>query len=374
MTEMIANTLLVLFCLAFFIHLLFYLLVYSRFAFNTKKPGTGSHNYPPVSVVLCAKNEENFLKKNLQYILEQNYPEYEVIVVNDCSTDGTQNVLDEYQKKFPKLRNLLIYEDKVYKHGKKLPLTVGIRSAKHEYLIFTDADCHPASKKWIKALMESFDDKTEIVLGYGAYGKKKGIINYLIRMDTFNIGLQYLSLAIAGMPYMGVGRNLAYRKSLFLKQKGFSPYSHIPSGDDDLFVNKAATRFNTCIAASPDSITISEPKESFKDWIRQKRRHVSTARYYKFSSLLILGIITVGQYLYLLAFIALMFTSLWKIALAMVFIRLLMQLVIFNKAMKKLGETDLLVYSPIIEWLLLFGFYPGIAVSNMLFKRVTWKT
>jgi hypothetical protein len=176
------------------------------------------------------------------------------------------------------------------------------------------------------------------------------------------------------MPYMGVGRNLAYKKSLFLKQKGFAPYCHIPSGDDDLFVNKAATRFNTRIASGPDSVTISEPKESLKEWVRQKRRHVSTARYYKFSTLLILGVISFSHYLFWLTFIPLMFTAWWQIGLALAAIRLMMQLLIFNKAMQKLGESDLLLYSPVIEWLLLFGFYPGVAISNMLFKRVTWKT
>jgi cellulose synthase/poly-beta-1,6-N-acetylglucosamine synthase-like glycosyltransferase len=371
---MIVNTLIILFCVCCVIHLIFYLFVYSGFAFRKKKQTLENSLSPAVSVVICARNEEEFLQKNLPYILHQDYPEYEVIVVNDCSSDNTQNILNELQKKFPRLRSLVIQEDKVYKHSKKLPLTVGIRSAQYEYLVFTDADCRPASRNWLKAMIGAFDDNTEIVLGYGAYGKKKGLTNYLIRMDTFQIGLQYLSLAIAGMPYMGVGRNLAYKKSLFLKQKGFAPYCHIPSGDDDLFVNKAATRFNTRIASGPDSVTISEPKENLKEWVRQKRRHVSTARYYKFSTLFILGTISLSHYLFWLTFVPLMFTAWWQIGIALAVIRLMMQLLIFNKAMQKLGESDLLLYSPVIEWLLLFGFYPGVAISNMLFKRVTWKT
>lgn len=374
MSQMLANAVFIFFCLGFIIHLIFYFFVYSQFAFKGKKTAAKSIVSPPVSVVICAKNEEIFLKKNLLFILEQDYPQYEVIVVNDCSSDGTQHVLEELKVKNPNLRLLHIREDKVYKHGKKLPLTVGIRSAQFEYLVFTDADCRPASKQWLKTLMGAFDDSTEIVLGYGAYDRNKSLINYLIRADTFQIGLQYLSLAVAGLPYMGVGRNLAYKKSLFLKQKGFAPYSHIPSGDDDLFINKAATRFNTRIAASPDSITISEPKDNLRDWIRQKRRHVSTARYYKSSSLLVLGVKAFGQYIYLAAFIVLLFTPWWQAALIIASVRLAIQLLIFKKAMKKLGEKDLLVYSPIIEWLLLFGFYPVIALSNMLFKRVQWKT
>jgi len=370
---MLVNSIFLLFTLCFVIHLAFYLFIYSGVAFKRKKD-SGNVSYPPVSVVVCAKNEEAFLRENLPFVLEQDYPQYEVIVVNDCSIDGSQPLLNDLQKKYPQLRSLIIREDKIYKHSKKLPLTVGIRSAQYEYLVFTDADCRPASTNWLKAMMSAFDENTEIVLGYGAYSKKKGLVNYLIRMDTFQIGLQYLSLAMAGMPYMGVGRNLAYKKSLFLKQKGFAPFCHIQSGDDDLFVNKAATRFNTRIASGPDSTTLSEPKESIKEWVRQKRRHVSTARYYKFSTLFVLGMTTFSQYLFWLTFVPLLFTSRWDITLALFTVRLLMQLLVFNKAMKKLGESDLLLYSPMIEWLLLFGFYPSVAVSNMLFKQVKWKT
>ncbi|MGP8217384.1 MAG: glycosyltransferase [Bacteroidia bacterium] len=368
------NILLISFGICFLIQLIFLLFVYSGFAFKKKNKNAGGIGFPSVSVIICAKDEEKFIKKNLSHVLEQDYPNFEVIVVNDCSTDGTQEILDEMQKSHPNLRSLIIHEGNVYKHGKKLPLTIGIKNAQYEYLVFTDADCRPASKEWLKDIINAFDTETEIVLGYGAYARTGGIINSLIRMDTFQIGMQYMSLAMAGMPYMGVGRNLAYKKSLFVRQKGFAPYSHVPSGDDDLFINKAASRFNTRIAACPDCVTISEPKSSLKEWVRQKRRHVSTAKYYKASTLLMLGTITLSQYLFWFSFIALLFTPWWNIAVALFSIRLVMQMLIYNKAMKKLGERDLLVYSPVIEGLLLFAFYPGVAISNILFKKVQWKT
>ncbi len=374
MPAIIINILLISFGICFSIQLIFLLFINSGFAFRKKKSIVKSIGFPSVSVIICAKNEEKFLEKNLQYVLEQDYPAFEVIVVNDCSTDGTQEILDEMQKKHSTLRSLIIHEGNVYKHGKKLPLTIGIKNAQYEYLVFTDADCRPAGKGWLKDLISAFDTETEIVLGYGAYARKGGFVNSLIRMDTFQIGLQYMSLALAGMPYMGVGRNLAYKKSLFTKQKGFAPYSHIPSGDDDLFINKAATSLNTRIAACPDCITISEPKASFKEWVNQKRRHVSTAKYYKVSTLFMLGITTLSQYLFWLTFTVLLFTPYWNIALAFFGVRLLMQTFIYGKAMRKLGESDLLLYSPIIEGLLLFVFYPGVAISNLLFKEVKWKT
>jgi cellulose synthase/poly-beta-1,6-N-acetylglucosamine synthase-like glycosyltransferase len=368
------NIALIVFGICFLIQLLFLLFINSGFAFRKKKGNNKGIGFPSISVIICAKNEEKLIEKNLQYVLEQDYPSFEVIVVNDCSTDGTQQVLDDMQRKHTNLRSLIIHEGNVNKHGKKLPLTIGIKNAQYEYLVFTDADCRPAGKGWLKDIISAFDTDTEIVLGYGAYARKGGLVNSLIRMDTFQIGLQYLSLATAGMPYMGVGRNLAYKKSLFIKQKGFAPYSHIPSGDDDLFVNKAASRFNTRIAACPDCVTISEPKASLKEWVRQKRRHVSTAKYYKGSTLLMLGTITLSQYFFWFGFIVLLFTPWWNVAVALFSIRLLMQTFIYGKAMKKLGESDLLVYSPVIEGLLLFAFYPGVAISNMLYKEVKWKT
>jgi len=374
MPEVVVNALLITFGICFLIQLIFLLFVYSGFAFKKKRNNLTNIGLPSVSVIICARNEERFIEKNLTQVLEQDYPGFEVIVVNDCSTDGTQEVLDGLQKKYSNLRSLIIHEGNVYKHGKKLPLTIGIKNAQYEYLVFTDADCRPASKGWLRDMIGAFDGDTEIVLGYGAYARTRGLVNSLIRMDTFQIGLQYMSLALAGMPYMGVGRNLAYKKSLFLKQKGFAPHTNIPSGDDDLFINKAASRFNTRIAACPDCITISEPKPSFKEWVRQKRRHVSTAKHYKASTLFTLGTITLSQYLFWFSFVALLFTNWWTVAVALFSIRLLMQMLIYGKAMRKLGESDLLLYSPVIEWLLLFAFYPGVAISNMLFKEAQWKT
>ncbi len=372
---MIAEIVLGLLCLCFAIYLFFCGIAYFRFAFGGKKTHPAKSVQPPASVIICARNEAAHIKNNLSLVLEQDYPTFEVIVVDDCSWDSTLNVLKEVQKENERLKILEIKEDNVYKHGKKLALTIAIKSAQYEHLVFIDADCYPASKNWLTQIMENFDENVEIVLGYGAYSNKKGLINKMIRMDTFRIGLQYLSLAVGGMPYMGVGRNLAYRKSFFLKQKGFAPYSQIPSGDDDLFVNKAGTKFNTRIAANRDCITLSEPKKDLKEWMRQKRRHVSTAQYYRSSSKFILGLITFSQYFFWVAAIALLFFPRFRyIALGIIGGYIIIQSIIQWKAMKRLGETKLFVLSLLLEWLLLFFFYPLIAISNLLFKQAAWKT
>jgi len=372
---MFAEIVFVLLCLCSAIYLFFCMIAYLRFAFGGQKGNGSKNNLPPASVVICARNEAAHIKHNLSLVLEQDYPVFEVIVVDDGSWDSTPVVLMELQKNYPRLKLLEIKEDSVYAHGKKLALTIGIKSAQYEHLVFIDADCYPASKNWLKEMVQTFDDKTDIVLGYGAYSNKKGFLNKLIRMDTLRIGIQYLALALAGMPYMGIGRNLAYRKSFFMKQKGFWPHSQIPSGDDDLFVNKSATRHNVRIAANETCITFSEPKESFKEWIRQKRRHVTTSNYYKPSTKFMLGIITFSQYFFWIAAIALLFSHRFQfIALGTIAGYIIIQLIILKKAMTRVGERKLFVYSLLAEWIILFLLYPVIALSNLLFKQAVWKT
>jgi poly-beta-1,6-N-acetyl-D-glucosamine synthase len=372
---MLPEIVLGLLCFCFAIYLFFCGIAYFRFAFGRKKAALQKSEPPPASVIICARNEAANIKKNLTLVLEQDYPVFEVIVVDDCSWDDTLSILKEIQKDYPRLKVLELKEDHFYKHGKKLALTIAIKSAQYEHLVFTDADCFPASKNWLKQMIETFDDETDIVLGYGAYSNRKGLVNKMIRMDTLRIGLQYLSLALGGIPYMGIGRNLAYRKSFFLKQKGFSPHSQIPSGDDDLFVNKSATKYNIRIAACKDCITFSEHKKTLKEWIRQKRRHVSTARYYKPFSKFVLGVIIFSQYFFWITAIALLFFPRFQyIALGILAGYLIIQLIILKKTMTRLNETKLFLYSLLSEWLLLFFFYPLIAISNLVFKQATWKT
>jgi len=225
--------------------------------------------------------------------------------------------------------------------GKKYPLSVGIREAKHEILLLTDADCVPASEFWIEKMQDGYHENTEIVLGYGAYHKQRGLLNKLIRFETFHTALQYLSYALAGIPYMGVGRNLSYKKSLFFRNKGFSSINHIPGGDDDLFINQTATKKNTEVVIDPDAITRSIPKTTWAGWLRQKARHYTTAKFYKPKHKLLLGLYFATQFIfYPLLAAALIFYD-WRFVLAVFGVRFLLQAFVLFKAMKKMGEKDL---------------------------------
>ena len=255
--------------------------------------------------------------------------------------------------------------------GKKFALTLGIKAAKYDYLLLTDADCYPRDKDWISSMAQHFSNKT-IVLGYGAYEKHKGLLNKLVRFDTFQVAMQYFSYALIGKTYMGVGRNLAYKKSLFFDNKGFATHLHLPSGDDDLFIKEVATSNNTAIGIAHSSHTLSVPKTTWKSWIRQKSRHLSTGVYYKSYHKIMLGLWTLSQALFWLLFMALLF---WQpflhFIISLFVIRLTVQILVSYSIMKKLEEKDLIFLYPFLE-LLFIIFYFIFIVNRMIKKKRFW--
>ena len=361
----------ILFGLAWLIQMIYYWTLYSRLAFyRAKVKDTGIR---PVSVIICAKNEYQNLLHNLPSVLEQDYPDYEVIVVNDASDDDSIELLNSLTRKYKHLRIFDLERNLNFFSGKKFPLSLGIKSARHEIILLTDADCQPSSPQWIKKMMANYDNQTEIVLGYGTFKKTVGFLNQLIRYDAFLVAMQYLSFALAGSPYMGVGRNLSYKRDLFYRARGFTSHYKLKSGDDDLFINRAANRGNTRIEISPDAHTISTAKASLVQWILQKRRHYSTARYYRpvYKFLLSLGYIS-KLFLYL-SFIALLILKYnWLIALIAFSVYFISHWVILAFSTNKMRENDLAVLSPILE-IILLALSPVIYFSNLIIKQEKWK-
>jgi biofilm PGA synthesis N-glycosyltransferase PgaC len=351
-----------------------YLFLYGKLAFYKDAQAPANTAKPPVSVILCAKNEADNLTEFLPKFLSQEYPEFEVIVVNDCSWDNTEDVLREYGKVFPNLRAINIQEDEYYKHGKKFALMVGIKGAKYEHLLFTDGDCYPNSEHWIAEMMKGYTADKDIVIGYGPYRAEKSFLNKLIRFDTFSIALQYLSLAIYNKAYMGVGRNLSYKKDLFFKNKGFSTHYHITSGDDDLFINQNSNTINTNVVINKDSLTYSISAKKFVEWNRQKTRHLSTSIMYTSSSRNRLGIMYASNYLFYLAFIIALFQVDWLIITGSLFVlKNIIQAIVYHKAAKKLEEKNLIAGFLLYEFLLLF-LYPMWHMQKMFAKTSKWKT
>ena len=330
-------------------------------------------NFPPVSVIICARNELKNLRAFLPSIVEQEYPNYQVVVVNDCSWDESNKYLAEMEDAYPHLKIVTLTEQEKYPHGKKLALTLGIKGAEHEWLLLTDADCKPASKNWITSMAKKFGSNNEIVLGYGAYMKEPGVLNKWIRFDTVYNALFYFSRALNGKTYMGVGRNLAYRKSLYFRNKGFANHYHIISGDDDLFVNETATATNTAVQLHPESFTLSKPVNSFNAWLAQKKRHMSTGGFYKSGDKIFLGAYFLSLSFFYLSIIILLFLKLYpELVVSMFIIRLTAQMIIFDKGSKKLGETDLIRWVPVFDLALAF-IYPVLSLSNLFIKTKSWK-
>lgn len=342
---------------------LYYIIgVWGKLAFYKIQNKLKSGVPEPVSVIIAARNEYANLERNLKLILEQDYPEFEVIVVNDCSWDESQQLLEFYQDVYPHLKISKLIEQEKYPTGKKFALTIGIKAAKYEKLIFTDADCRPASARWLFHMQDAFVNADDLILAYSPYEKTKGFLNAFIRWENCMTAVFYLSRAIAHKAYMGVGRNLAYTRSLFFKQKGFSGHQHILSGDDDLFVNKAANRSNTRIQIQPESFMFTRPKKTFQEWVQQKTRHISTGKYYKSSDTIFLGVYYISLLLFYASFISSFFLSLPVIQSSLIIysIRLLLQFVFLYFCLKKLQQIRLLWLLPIFDifylfYLLLFG-------------------
>lgn len=354
------------------IQLFYYSWFFSRVAFHRPRVRTRSQQHP-VSVIVCAKDEDENIARNLPGVLVQNYSStYEVIAVNDNSVDDSKYILQELKKTFKdKLKIVELTQEAKLISGKKYPLSIGIKEAHHEVLLLTDADCVPASEHWVRKMQEAYDDNIEIVLGYGGYHRRPGLLNKLIRFETFHSALQYLSFALAGIPYMGVGRNLSYKRDVFFRHKGFSSINHIPGGDDDLFVNKAAVKRNTNVVIDKDAVTLSVAKGTWKEWIKQKTRHYSTAKYYKPFHKFLLGLYSLSQFLFYPLLIAAALLISWKIALAFFGVRLIVQGLIFFLAMKKLNEMDLW---PFFIFLDLWMFLYYIIFAPTLLKKTgkTW--
>lgn len=288
--QLIPNTIFIVFCSFVLIQFLYVFFIHRKLAFYKEVPAPTEPKLPPVSIIIAARNESDNLYENLPSILSQDYPEFEVIVVNNQSIDDSGWLLTAFCQQFPNLRVVELGRNKHLRPGKKLPITLAIKAAKYEHFVLTDADCKPTSSNWLRLMASKFNDQKQIVIGYGPFTKSKGIINKIIRFDTAWIGVSYLSMALAKLPYMGVGRNIAYTKSVFNSVNGFKSHYSIPSGDDDLFIQEAAKKNNYTIQIDADSHCYSPAAPSWSRWVYQKSRHYSTSSRYKKFKKFLLGI------------------------------------------------------------------------------------
>ena len=359
------------FCVFAGIQLVYYWGIFSRVYRKTPELKT---NTQPVSVIICARNNRQFLERNLDLVLQQDYPNFEVIVVNDGSTDGTYDYLDDLNKKHDRLNVLHLDIDERFHRGKKFAQTIGIKAAKNAQLLFTDADCQPVSDQWLQSMSNHFTEDKSIVLGVGNYQRKATFTNWIIQLETFHSLLLYINFALAKIPYMGVGRNLAYRRDLFFQVKGFASHQHLLSGDDDLFVNETATKTNVAVNLDSNSFTVSESKTGLGTWLKQKKRHYSTGKVYKAKHKFILGLYSVSLLLYyVLGTLCILDLTFLIPCLMVIGIRFITQAIVLFKNMKTFDYLKYYFVFPFLDiGILLIHIFVGI--RGYLSKPQRWNS
>lgn len=339
---------------------IYYLGLYSKLYTHSKAASSTILNTenPPLSVIIVAKDAAHELQENLPSILEQDYPEFEVIVIYDHSADDCDDVLKLLEDKYPNLYHTFIPDSARYISHKKLGITMGIKASRHDWLVFTESNCHPQSNQWLKQMARNFTPATEIVLGYSNYEKASGWFNKKITFDTLLNSMRYLGMATAGHPYMGTGRNLAYRKSLYYKQKGFAAHLNLQRGEDDLFINETANGHNTRVETSPESlIRISMPKYK-RIWCEEKISYAATSRLFKGTARYLMGFETCSRLLFYAVTITTIVISIFLhqwitlgIAVLLWATRFVMQLIVFRKTAQTFGERKFCALLPVFDFL-----------------------
>ena len=337
------------FLVATVIQLLYHVLIFIRIWFY-KEP---EHiNYKPVSVVVSSKNQLNHIRSNLIHFLNQDYPEFEIIVINDASSDGTDDYLEELEKKYGHLKVVTntIQENDRFNKGKKFGITLAIKSATHDTLLFSDADSYPSSNQWIKKMQASFCSKKQIVLAYSRLEKRKGFLNRLLRYESLYEGLLSFSCTLCGFPLLAQRRNLGYDRALFFSINGFFSHLNLSRGEAKLFVDEASNSRNTNVCLSPEGMTLSNKQKSYLEWFSDKRSYFHLAKRLRFSSLLLLGINFFSQFSFWLLFPVLLIYQINPQLVLLAFtLRFCLQYIVYWKMCKFTNEYRLLWFLPFYE-------------------------
>lgn len=348
LVELTQNNFLIPLIFALFFQCLFFFALFSRLAFYKSKKKS-EYTTPGVSVIICAKNEEENLREFLNSFLGQDYPEFEVIVVDDQSEDGTFDYLQEKATQNNQLKVVTVGAHIKDHIGKKLALTLGIRKSKYDIILLSDADCKPLSDKWISHMVSHYSTEKEIVLGFSPYKWKNSVLNLLIQFDAFFTALQYFSFSLAGMTYMGVGRNLSYKKELFYRS-GFASHLHVPYGDDDLFVNENANEFNVAIEINKEAFISTVPHTKFKKWFKQKKRHLKGGIEYKKSHRFWLSALWLSYFTFFALFAgALIINPISYFTWSIFALRTISAMLIYSFVADKFNQRKMIWFLPLLE-------------------------
>ncbi len=359
-----------LFAICTLVQLYYILIVFGALAWTKVQKASQKPSGQAVSVLICAHNELENLKVLVPALKKQQYPNFQVVIALDRCTDGSLGWLEQLNWSALTLVNIRDTPPKI--NGKKHALLQAIASAEFDALLLTDADCWPSSNLWIQSMMDCFEEKTDIVLGYSPYAVKPGLLNDFIQYETLLTGMQYLSQALKGHPYMGVGRNMGYRKRFFNSTHNLQPYMQVTGGDDDLFVNKNATKTNTAVCLQEDSFMISKPKISVSAYLIQKKRHLSVGKLYNMRDKVILAIFSVSHIIFWSSLVSLLMTaSYWVMVVLLFLIRQIVLTVVVARSSQRLGGRFKLRVLPLVDFLysVYYGYIGLVALTS---KKVKW--
>lgn len=326
--------------------LLYYFALYGRFVFRKEKKPAPVEDLPPVSVVLAARDESHLLIKSLPVLLSQDYPNYEVVLVNDNSIDETSDLVKEFKNTYPNIHYVDMTSSISNIRGKKFPLAIGIKAAKNEVVVLTDASSIPSSPYWLQHIAGRFTRKTRVVFGGVSVIRKSGFINALMRFDAVRNIITSFSYTLAGMPVMANGRNLAYTRTLFLKNKElFMAQPRMPYGDDDIFMNKVAATA-TCDVEPDSDALISQTGLTPSRWFQQKKASFVTRSYYTTGSRILLKAYNFLSFLFYAALVCTIVFCLKDfvllgIGIGVAVLKIAAQHLVFGKAAKKINEKGL---------------------------------
>lgn len=341
-------------------------------AFSKKPVPVGQ--LPPVSVIVCAHDEEQNLRKLVPLLLSQEYPHFELIIVEDRSNDGTYDFLLQATKLDARLKMVRVQFLPEHINGKKFAVTLGIKAAVNEWVLLTDADCIPASDQWIKSMTAHFSPAKQIVVGFSPYRKYPGYLNAFIRFESLITAMQFMGWALLGKPYMGVGRNLAYRKALFMDNKGFNRHLSVTGGDDDLFVNDHARGGNTAVSLGAETLVVSEPKKTWRQFLYQKLRHMAAGKWYKTGDKVKLGFFSMSWVLsWILVLPVMLMPGDLYLYLGIGFgLREILLIICVRKISRTLGDPFEAWKTPLLDFNYAI-YYLGTGLVALMSKRVRWK-
>lgn len=301
---------------SFTIHLIYQL--FYIFRFNKIKKQTSDNKLQAISIVICSKNNAEDLKENLPYFLEQDYPNYEVIVVNDGCVDDTDIVIKALQNKYDHLRTTRIPLDERFSHNKKLAQTIGIKGAKNENIIFSNPNCKPASKLWLQNLAKNWDKSVHI--GYSNFENQKKFGTNLLKNDILKRWTKAICFSSTGKTYYGNGNNMGYLKEDFFANKGFAKHSQFEAGYDHLMAYRLSKKSGSSTYISPESKVFLPTRNPFEIWANEQKYYYQSRKYISKKIKFLLDLDSTSHFfLYLSMVFCLIFTNLYLIT-ALVFL------------------------------------------------------